>query len=216
MLYRTILVSNGVYRKTIHRCRTRKTAYINYRLIQKENENVIFPKKFINTKKIKPVEFNIFLVKDIEPDDQKRVIRDKFGKLCEEPPIFNKWTVIDSSEYFVEETFWIYGFESKKDRKTILDLLQLLSTNSELKQVIVVHNKLLIYNENFFIMVICKCKKDSQRLHHTLKRITDKKDYKDMLYMGTASNASVSRMYNIILENTNWSIEKIRRTSTKP
>jgi hypothetical protein len=34
--------------------------------------------------------------------------------------------------------------------------------------------------------------------------------------MGTASKASISKMYDLILEKTDWNIEKIRRTSTRP
>jgi len=34
--------------------------------------------------------------------------------------------------------------------------------------------------------------------------------------MGTASVSSISYMYDIISDNTDWTIEKIRRTSTRP
>ena len=84
------------------------------------------------------------------------------------------------------------------------------------KQIIVVHNKLLIYNENQFDMVICKNLEDAQRLHHTLAKICKKQKIKSLLFMGTATPATISRMYDLILENTNWNIDKIRRTSTRP
>jgi hypothetical protein len=38
------------------------------------------------------------------------------------------------------------------------------------KEIIVVYNKLIIYNENQFDMVICKNLEDAQ-LHHTLSKI---------------------------------------------
>jgi len=84
------------------------------------------------------------------------------------------------------------------------------------KQLIVVHNKLVLYNEDQFEMVICKCKKDAQRLHHALHKACKKHKIKSIIFMGTATPATVSRMYEVILENTDWSIEKIRRTSTRP
>ena len=65
-------------------------------------------------------------------------------------------------------------------------------------------------------MIICKNKLDAQRLHHALQKATKKARIKSLLFMGTASPASVSRMYDVILDNTDWSIEKIRRTSTRP
>ena len=65
-------------------------------------------------------------------------------------------------------------------------------------------------------MILCKNKLDAQRLHHALHKAAKKNDIKSLVFMGTASPATVSRMYDIILDNTDWPIEKIRRTSTKP
>ena len=84
------------------------------------------------------------------------------------------------------------------------------------KQVIVVHNKLVFHNEEEFNMVVCKNKLDAQRLHHTLSKACRTNQLKNLLFMGTATPASVSMMYDIILDRTDWSIEKIRRTSTRP
>ena len=91
--------------------------------------------------------------------------------------------------------------------------LRIVKTN---KVVIVVHNKLLIYNEKEFDMVICKCKKDAQRLHHTLAKAAEKNKIKNLLFMGTASKANVSKMYDLIHDKTKWPYTKIRRTSTRP
>lgn len=84
------------------------------------------------------------------------------------------------------------------------------------KQIIVVYNKLIIYNEDQFDMVICKKLEDAQRLHHTLAKIAKKQKIKSLLFMGTASPATIGRMYDVIHENTGWPYTKIRRTSTRP
>jgi len=84
------------------------------------------------------------------------------------------------------------------------------------KQIIVVYNKLIIYNEDQFDMVICKNLEDAQRLHHTLAKIAKKQKIKSLLFMGTAQPAQIGRMYDIIHEETGWPYTKIRRTSTKP
>ena len=67
------------------------------------------------------------------------------------------------------------------------------------KQLIVVHNKLVLYDEEQFEMVICKCKKDAQRLHHALAKACRKNKIKSIVFMGTASKATIPRMYEIIL-----------------
>lgn len=84
------------------------------------------------------------------------------------------------------------------------------------KQVIVVHNKVLIYNEDQFDMIICKNLEDAQRLHHTLGKIAKKQKLKSLLFMGTAGPAMIGRMYDLIVEHTGWKIQKVRRTSTRP
>jgi hypothetical protein len=219
MVYRVILISNGEYKKTLHRSRTRQTAFINYHALIEKNQNVKFPKKFINTEKIKPVKYKICVTKPTEPDDTFRLLRDDYGKTYVEKPI-GDWTILASEDYNIEETFWIYGFEPKNNRPTIADVIKKLVSGAYkkkmVKQIIVVHNKLLIYNEDQFDMVICKCIKDAQRLHHTLADVCKKQKIKNFLFMGTASQATVSIMYDIIKEKTGWPIQKIRRTSTRP
>ena len=220
MVYRVILLRNGKYKKTLHRCRTKDTSFINYQIIKKGNENIIFPRKFVNSNGIRPVKYEICVVKDFEEGDGSRTLRDDLGRVYKEKVLFGKWTVLASNEYNYEETFWVYGDDPVNERKTILELMPRIMDGANrqkyTKQIIVVHNKLLIHNEEEFMMVICKNKEDAQRLHHTLQKAAKKNKIKMLVFLGTASPATVSRMYDIILENTDWSIEKIRRTSTKP
>ena len=84
------------------------------------------------------------------------------------------------------------------------------------KQIIIVHNKLVIYNEDQFDMVLCKNKNDAQRLHHSLAKIARKQKIKSLMFMGTATPATITRMYDLIKESTGWPIQKIKRTSTRP
>jgi len=220
MVYRVILLRNGKYKQTLHRCKTKDTSFINYQIIKKENEAVIFPRKYINSNGIRPVTYKICVVKDFEEEDKERTIRDEFGRVSKEKTLFDIWTVLASHEYNIEETFWLYGHDPIHDRKTILDIMGVLMKNTNkhkfTKQIIVVHNKLLIHNEDEFNMVVCKNKLDAQRLHHALHKAATKGKFKSLVFMGTASPATVSRMYEVILEHTDWSIEKVRRTSTKP
>jgi hypothetical protein len=219
MFYRVILISNGKYKKTLHKSKTRVTSFTNYHLLIDKNQSVKYPKRFINTSKIKPVKYEICVVKETEAGDTFRVIRDDYGKTYVEKPI-GDWTILDSNEYNIEETFWMFGHDSKANRPIIDDIIKKLVQGAYkknmVKQVIVVHNKLIIYNEEQFDMVICKCLEDAQRLHHTLAKIAKKQKIKSLLFMGTATPATVSRMYEIIKENTGWPIQKIRRTSTRP
>jgi hypothetical protein len=218
MMFRVILVANGVYKKTLHKSKTRETAFINYHSI-KEKNNVLYPRRFINTNGIKPVKYQIYVTKITEEGDTFRLLRDDYGKTYTEEPI-GDWTILASDDFEVEETFWVYGFNPKADRPNISEVVKKLMigaySKKMVKQIIVVYNKLIIYNEDQFDMVICKNMEDAQRLHHTLAKIAKKQKIKSLLFMGTASQAMVSRMYDIIVEETGWDILKVRRTTTRP
>jgi hypothetical protein len=219
MIYRVILIANGIYKKTLHTSKTIETAYLKFHSLKEENK-IMFPKKFINTNGIKPVKFEICVTKTTEEDDKFRILRDDYGKLFTEKPI-GDWTILISDLFDVEEKFWIYGMDnSKKDRLTITSVVKKLMTGAHakkmVKQIIVVHNKLIIHNEDQFEMIICKNILDAQRLHHTLARIAKKQKIKSLLFLGTATPGNISRMYEIIHEETGWPYRKIRRTSTRP
>ncbi len=219
-MYRIILTKNGKYKSTLHRCKKRETSFIKYNELLDENERIIFKRKFINYNKIIPVKYKIYIVKDIEDGDEPRLIRDELGRVKVEKPIFNLWTIVDDRNWDIEETFWLFGKSPVYERVDIGDILKLIvhgANNKKItKQVIIVHNKLVIHNENQFDMVICKNKNDATRLHHEINKACINNKIKNIIFMGTAKKANVSLMYEIIKENTGWVMEKIRRTSTRP
>jgi hypothetical protein len=218
MEYRVVLVANGEYKKTLHKCKTRETAFINFYKIKDENK-VLYPKKFINTSGIKPVKFQIYITKPTEEGDSFRLLRDEYGKTYTEKPL-GDWTILHSDDYQVEETFWVYGMDAKAERPTISEVVKRLMQGAYakkmVKQVIVVYNKLIIHNEEQFDMVLCKNLEDAQRLHHTLAKIAKKQKIKSLLFMGTASKAMNGRLYDLIHDETGWPYSKIRRTTTRP
>jgi len=219
MLYRVILTKNGEYKKTLHKSKTRKTSFINFNKIREEN-SVLFEKQFINYKGIIPVKYKIYVVKDHEETDELRNVRNRLGKFVVEKPIFGIWTVLNDADYKIEESFWVYGYNPLSERKTITDILNMLMTGMydprKTKQVVVVNNKLLIYAEDQFDMVICKCKKDAQRLHHTLAKAGSENKIKNLFFMGTAGKKMCGDYYEIIHEHTGWNYTKIWRTNTRP
>jgi len=219
MTYRVVLTMNGKYRKTFHRCKTEGTSYANFNKIKMDNK-VFFEKKFVNSNGIIPVEYKLLVVKNWEENDKPRLIRNKTGKLVYEDKL-GDWTILHDSSYKIEETFWVYGYDNIHDRKTIKDIMKLmvigLKNEKYIKQVIVVNNKLLIYSEEQFDMIVCKNKKDAQRLHHTLYlSIKDNDKFNNLLFMGTANKKMCGDYYEIIHEKTDWDYTKIWRTTTRP
>jgi hypothetical protein len=217
MTYRVVLLCNGEYKKTIHRARTLETIFTRYHKIKEEN-NVLFPKRFVNSNKIIPVKYEIAVTKPTEEGDTFRTLRDGYGKLYTEEPL-GDWTILTSQDYELEETFMIYGIGYKNgERPTIREIVKRLMLNAHskktVKQIIVVYNKLLIYNEDQFDMVLCKNLEEAQRLHHTLAKIAKKQKIKSLLFMGTATKSNIGRLYDVIHDETGWPYPKIRRQST--
>jgi len=208
---------NGEFKRNLYKCKTRDTAFINYRVIKKDNETVSFPRGYVNSHGIKPVEYMMYLVKEKEEGDVNRQIRDRFGRFNEEKPLFGEWTILASEPYNIEETFWVYGQDSRLDFTGISKLVMKGAYSSfKLKQVIVVYNKLIIHNEDTFEMIICKCREDAQRLNRALHKAAKKSRTKSLLFMGIATQATCEYMYGLIEEETGWPNRKIRRTSTRP
>ena len=204
---------------TMHRCKTRETSFINYRKIIDENKDIIFPRQYVNYNGIKKITYKVAIIKDTDEGDEFRKLKDKMGRTYTEKPL-GDWTILDDNPYEIEETFWMFGRNPVHDRVTIRDIIKPIMLGAYkqkmTKQLIVVHNKLVLYNEDQFEMIICKCKKDAQRLHHALAKACAKNKIKSIIFMGTASPASVSYMYDIMHEHTGWPYTKIRRTSTRP
>lgn len=204
---------------TLHRCKTRDTSFINYRRLIDENVSVVFPRKYVNYGGIKPITYRIAIVKDTEEGDEFRMLRDSMGRTYKEPPL-GDYTIIDDNPYQIEETFWMFGKDPVHERVTIHEIVKPIMFGAYkkdmVKQLIVVHNKLVLYNEEQFEMIICKCKEDAQRLHHAIHKACNKNKIKSILFMGTANDITVSGMYEVIQNNTGWKMTKIRRTSTRP
>ena len=218
MVYRVVLISNGEYKKTLHRCKTKETAFKRYHKLREENSKVMFPKRFINSNTIKPVKYQICVTKVTEEGDTFRVFRDEYGKVYIEKPL-GDWTILAGDDYEIEETFLIYGYEGD-DRPTIKEVVKRLMQNAfakkKVKQILVVHNKLVVYDEDQFEMILCKNTEDAQRLHHTLAKIARKQKVKSLMFIGTATPGTISLMYEYIMEKTGWTYAKVRRKTTRP
>jgi len=222
--YRVVLVTciegeEPKYRKTLHRGQTRETAFIHFNKLKKENNKIHFKRNFINSNGIRKVNYQICISKITEDDDIPRILRDPFGKLYTEK-FLGDWTIIHSDEYFIEETFWIYGDYPRTDRHGIDAILKKIMIGAHakkmVKQIIVVWNKLIIFNENQFDLVICKNIEDAQRLHHAISNICKKQKIKSLLFMGTSTKANRGFYYDLIHDKTGWPYTKIRKTSTRP
>lgn len=214
MYYRIVLYNNGKKQKIIFKSNSLggiKTKYIN---MIKFNE-VIIPKKLVNNKKFKPVNYELILLESKEVSKNEVVVRDRMGKIIRDREIEPGWLILERSNWKVEETFKVFGI---KDRLNCMEIVKkLLLPNKKPKQVCCVVNKLIIEDDDEHMeIIVCKNKYDSARLHDALQDICKKFEVKSIMFFGRSTPENRSKLYPKILKKTGWKKDRVYRGSTRP
>lgn len=220
MEYRILLLRNEVPIKILNRVKTSNKSRELYKEHLKNSSQVKFERLCITSNNITNVTYEICRVKEFEPKDEERIVRDKVGRLCKAKIINSngKWTILDSNPFNVEETFYVFGFNPRNDRKEIDFIIGLMvrgiNDSNLTKNIVTLNNKLIILNEHQFDIVLCKTKYDAKRLHDTLFYISEDNKLKRLLFMGEASELMVGKFYKMLMERTGWDYRKVRRVAT--
>lgn len=188
--------------------------------IEELNKDVRFPTKYIITNGIlQECKYEILLVKKRKLDEPNVLLRNDIGQFVEHI-VADKETfiILDKHELLVEETFFVYGFHPKFQRKTFNFILNKLVINDETepKEIICYRNKLIIETSNNMNIIICKNTNDVYRLYIELMEecIYNKKIH----FMGIISlNSHLERtMRQKIMDKTGWNKTKVMRITTRP
>lgn len=218
MEYRILLLQNGKFKKQLHQCKNTVTSKDNYKRILAENENIIFPRNYLTSDNITPVLYEVCRVKEFDEKDRERTIRDRMGRLVPPVVLWDKWTVLEYEYYNIEETFYVFGYNPISDRKDFNFILGLLvkgiADNMLTKDIIILHNKIFIYNQHQFDIILCKCKHDAIRLYNLLLDVSKDNKMKRLLFMGQASERMTGVLYEMMMDVTGWDYRKVTRTAT--
>ena len=117
--YKIISCRNGVQNKFIGRYRDIKEAYDVFNALKTKDNNVIFPSNITGIHQIENSIDEYILIEKNE-DKTSTLLRNEYGKFVEQTTNKNGWIIIDKFRYKREEEFWVYGYNSKNDRKTFL------------------------------------------------------------------------------------------------
>lgn len=223
-IYSIILVNHGKQLSTIYSDTTEVKIYKKFDEILKENKKVSFPVEYNNLKhKMVKSEYEIVIIKCKEFGDKSvNKIRDEYGQFINYESSDDDWIVIDRANYNIEETFWVYGYHPRLQRKTFDWIFSnLISKDSKnkymFKSIQVYLNKILVECNNKLDLVICKNKEDAIRFYNlTEKWCTDRK-MKYVMFMGDIARSKYKNDWiNKIRKLTNWNSTKITRPSTRP
>lgn len=225
--YHIITSNNGVQIKDIYSAVNIETALNKLKEYQnKLNENIQFPVKFISNREVKTfikADYKLILIKKKDGNDLfQGKIKNEYGKYIDCITSNNNWIFIEEAPYQVEETFWIYGYNPKTDRKTyqfILDNYISYDKKNKyfFKEIVVYRNKLLIDSVENLNIIICKNHQDSVRLYNTLSDYCKEKKYKNITFGGDINQNSYGAeiWLNKIQLETNWTRRKINKNTTR-
>ena len=215
MQYRIIITSNNKKKKKLFKNNDISFARKKY-FKYKDTNKVLFSRQHIAYKKVKPVKYELILLKEWEKKDTPFLTRDEMGRNLEIEDKNKKWTIVEKCDYHFEEKFTV--FNSSK-RLTAIEIIKsiLLKKHSSIivKQVNYINNKLLIHQNNDFDIIVCKCAKDCEKLYNLLNDFYENNKLNNIMFTGKISK-NKKNIYKLIKEKTNWDEFKLYRTKTRP
>ena len=216
MLYKIIITKDGKKKKVLYEGSNEDTAKEKY-FNTKDKNIVLFPKKNNAYKKVKPVHYEIMFLKEKEDSDSPFYVRDELGRNKPVDIKSDKWSLVHKDDFFYEEKFTVYGFKERLETKDIIKKI-LLRRNKEdkIKQVNYVINKVLIYQNGDFDVVVCKNSSDAKRLYKTLRKFCETNKVNNIMFTGLVGKRNRTKLYKKIVEKTGWTINKTYRSSTRP
>jgi hypothetical protein len=180
-----------------------------------ENNVVYFERTTLNkNSKHKELKFYLYLLKEKEVGDEETIVRDSLGRLVREKFKDDRYSIVDRSDFKIEESFSVFGFNGRLTFKEILK--KLLLNNRNIKYVFYFLNKLVIEDYDDMQIVICKNKKDARKLHDVLFEFFRFNKIKKGIFMNELKKENRRRVYEDIKKKTGWKTPRLYRNSTRP
>lgn len=203
--YKIILFRDDKYMKSISFLRDGNYARKKYEKLLSESKKISYPKdmKQVKNKYVK-TKYYLKLVKLYEEGDKKRIIRDKLGKLIEEELLINNWLTIRSDEYYIEEDFQLFSIGRVTLPYLNKYIIDGVKGRGIYKMVLMVNNKIIIYNESDFDLINCRSIKQCEKLYNKLMLNSFKSKINGLIFNGVADRSNITTYYDLIQEETGW------------
>lgn len=224
--YKIVVTSNNKQIEYINVYTSLEKALKAFDEFKNENDKIIFPVKYINYKGIKEANYEYLLLKRFYENDSKVTkLRNQYGKLSDHFIINDEnWIIYDKMPKLIEETFWVYGFHPKMQRKTFMWIYNSLIVDKvknkyDFLRIFLFKNKVIIKEDDGNInIVICKNMSDGVRLYNKIEEFCNLYSFKNCIFIGCINPISDLRrdIVNDIKIKTGWTTKKILRSCTRP
>jgi len=218
--YKVMLCSNGKRYSTVGQYKTSEEAYDVFNEQKWISNNVVFPRMVRVNEEFDIAVDECVLIEKTDSGPTK--LRNEYGKLIEHRTNLEGWEIIDKFRNNVEETFWVYGYDNRSERKTFMWVYENLVIGDgfgpyEFRRIFTYLNKVLIrYDDNSLQMVICKSESDAITFYNKLQEFSRKDGYKQLIFIGDRSTLSPERkkLEKELMEWTGWTIKKLSMKNT--
>lgn len=200
-------------------------AYETVEALLEKSKEVIFPARVQITDKITDSRDEyLILEKNRTGDKEAPLLRNAYGKLVRQETNSEKWVVLDKFRYDTEETFWVYGYDPVRGRKTFEwiyhnIIIGNIETSYDIKRVMLYKNKIIVKDDAGNLDIIfCKTMSDAIRFYNLLSEwVLEKKMKKHIFMLGSYGEIGDKRrgLERELVEKTGWTIRKIQMCTSK-
>lgn len=221
--YKVISCCNGKQNKLVGKYRYIEDAYEIFNNLKESDKDIVFPMQLMSLKTLKDSINEYILIQKIDNDNNEEYkLRNEYGKLVKQVTNQEGWAVIDKFRYNKEETFMVFGYHNRKDKKTFTwiyenILLDGLDNPYEFKRVIMFKNKIVIKNDEGHIeLIITKHPNDAVRFYNLLEEWVKRDKIKQVIFAGnyTPMGSRREKLTQELMELTGWSKEKLNMITT--
>lgn len=158
-----------------------------------------------------PFKYEVILLKRIDPekDEQYSYIRNDNGKaIMHVVEDDNNYIILEKAPWGIPETYYVYGYDKEKDRKTgkwIMENLILDGVSKKNVRRVFKHgNRIVIQKGIDFELVICRGKDDCDRLYDSMSKYCVLHKHEYVFFTGDILNSLVSKWEERIQKKTGW------------
>jgi hypothetical protein len=193
--YLVVLFKNKVRKKIIKKFSNYKNSLVFFEDQVKNSENVIFNKKYENTKE---VTWQIGLIEIGKNNHEPFYYNDEYGrniKIVFDDPEYN---IIKLKPHNLEEKI----FDIQQNKKIyITEVINKYLKGSEIKMVFSLNNKIVIQKDDDFKIFSLKNEEESERLVDSLSNYFFKNKRTDLIVVPCSSKSQKKYLFNLLVEN---------------